>query len=197
MVTDQQLDQLIEPLDHHDDEGMALLQELHGVRPRPSSCPWESCLWLSCVCSEPYCSWSPFALCCEYTNRYEHADWMQEISGDIAHRPIHRVAIPGTHDSGAFDLTDQGHPGAKPIVAQVEPFQCLPSTPCSCGALDVVRCWSKTQGKTLREQCEGGARYLDLRLSLDTEWRGEHGMQGALRLVHGLYNRGTFKAALL
>jgi len=63
--------------------------------------------------------------------------------------------------------------------------------------LDIVRCWSKTQSKTLREQCEGGARYLDIRLSLDTGWGGEFGMYGAIRLVHGLYNKGTFKAALI
>lgn len=64
----------------------------------------------------------------------ELADWMKDLSDNT---PIQSLTIPGTHDSGAYDIT----------LAK--------------------RIWSKTQDADIKDQLKMGIRFLDIRLNLD------------------------------
>lgn len=67
-----------------------------------------------------------------------HANWMRELSDTIGTRKLHELAIPGTHDSGCFDLY----------------------------AKAATQTFSQSQNLTFTGQLDYGVRYFDLRLYL-------------------------------
>jgi len=74
-------------------------------------------------------------------------------------------------------LVDERSPEAPGIVEcgeKVQTSYCFPKcrgTPYSIGVLDIVRWWSATTSHSLREQLENGARYFDIRLALDLNFK--------------------------
>jgi len=113
----------------------------------------------------------------------------EDVWEAIRGKHISEVVLPGSHDSGAYDLTDDRSPEAPDIVAVLERCQFVCGT-CSCGLLDIVRGWSTAQGHTIPGQLQLGVRYLDLRVAWEQA-------TGQLRLCHGLYARGALDETLV
>ena len=78
--------------------------------------------------------------------------WMGQIYSVIKDRPINKLMIPGSHDSGTYDL------GTK-----ISPDSTLPSI--ISGAQ--INSLARTQYYSISEQLDRGIRYLDIRLCSD------------------------------
>ena len=91
-------------------------------------------------------------------------NWVSELFGDHKQTRLVDLILPGTHDSGSYDITGSSAPapGAPAAYAKVG---------------SIAAKWAKTQDQTLEQQLRGGIRYLDLRVALFEE---------RLVLVHGL-----------
>lgn len=108
-----------------------------------------------------------------YTGSYR-SRWMQDIWDAIAHRPLNRIALPGTHDSGTYSLTRDSElsPDAPSFSYQT---RSLAET--RARTLD----WARTQNLSLTQQLHAGVRYLDLRV-MDRDGDPKH-----LHIVHAMY----------
>ncbi|MFK0230819.1 hypothetical protein ACIQUL_34165 [Streptomyces sp. NPDC090303] len=91
--------------------------------------------------------------------------WMEQLRGTVGDRPLNRIVMPGSHDSGSWSITKN-------------------SGMCPYGeSADVARKWpalassmSRTQSGSLTRQLDAGARYFDLRLcKVDGAWYTYHG----------------------
>lgn len=97
----------------------------------------------------------------ESINLYEtkSANWMQQLAQDVKDKPIHKVLLPGTHDSAAYKV-DFVHSIGKlefmKTLVRVIPF-----------VGKIIANWTVTQSKDLYSQLEEGIRFLDLRVSYD------------------------------
>lgn len=89
-------------------------------------------------------------------------NWMGELNGNIK---LHSITLPGTHDAGAFNLTTMANKNdpAYVLVQESTKEYDLPATIVA----EIVCKFSLTQTKTIREQLDGGIRYLDLRVDYD------------------------------
>ena len=63
--------------------------------------------WFSCYCAAPYCKGG----CAEETSSRDLENWMRDTQG-VRVSPIYRIAVPGSHDSGTYDLVDERSPEA-------------------------------------------------------------------------------------
>ncbi|MBL9102512.1 MAG: ricin-type beta-trefoil lectin domain protein [Myxococcales bacterium] len=108
-----------------------------------------------------------------YTGRYR-SRWMQDIWDAIAHRPLNRIALPGTHDSGTYSMTrDSEIARDAPSVS----WQTRTLAETRARTLD----WARTQNLSLAQQLQAGVRYLDLRV-MDRD-----GDPKNLYIVHSMY----------
>lgn len=82
--------------------------------------------------------------------------WMHDLAGHIGGRRLREVAIPGSHHSGAYNLTN-----AKTV--------------------GFGRAWADAQSLTIKQQLEAGVRYLDLRLMY---YAGVLGLQEGVYVAH-------------
>ncbi|MEU6312833.1 hypothetical protein [Streptomyces sp. NPDC047014] len=91
--------------------------------------------------------------------------WMEQLAGTVGERPLNRIVMPGSHDSGSWSISKN-------------------SGLCPYGeSADVARKWpalassmSRTQSGSLTRQLDAGARYFDLRLcKVDGAWYTYHG----------------------
>ncbi|MFJ1787034.1 hypothetical protein ACIOML_22300 [Streptomyces anulatus] len=91
--------------------------------------------------------------------------WMEQMRGTVGDRPLNRIVMPGSHDSGSWSITRN-------------------SGMCPYGeSADIARKWpalaasmSRTQSGSLTQQLNSGARYFDLRLcKVDGAWYTYHG----------------------
>ncbi|KAB8033619.1 phosphatidylinositol-specific phospholipase C domain-containing protein [Fluviispira multicolorata] len=78
--------------------------------------------------------------------------WMGQIYNVIKDRPINQLMIPGSHDSGTYDLGDK-----------ISPDSTLPAI--ISGAQ--INSLARTQYYSIAEQLDRGVRYLDIRLCSD------------------------------
>nr|CAB3264931.1 PI-PLC X domain-containing protein 2-like [Phallusia mammillata] len=94
-------------------------------------------------------------------------DWMKNLSEAQKQLPISQLAIPGSHDSGAFYLDRNGplSPGEEPMFQFVKP---------------AVYNWSITQSLDFEGQLNIGIRYFDLRIAPHPETQ-------ELCVVHALF----------
>jgi hypothetical protein len=122
------------------------------------------------------------------------SSWMGTMAKSIQHKMLCRVGLPGTHDSGTFqfkeslgaspdsDLTmsiqdkleggsDGGRRGLLGSIGSVINDHILSK---------VFSSLCKTQHKSIREQLDGGIRYLDLRIV-------RHAESGKFYTCHGVY----------
>lgn len=90
-------------------------------------------------------------------------DWMSEIPND---RIFNQLIIPGTHDSGSYNINvsspfslsnDDPLPEWIEILNNILPNYLVQS---------VVAGWSKTQPETISQQLSAGIRYLDFRVAI-------------------------------
>jgi hypothetical protein len=87
----------------------------------------------------------------------KHADWMTKNFQRLAARTLGEIALPGTHDSGAYKLGDRKSPDlstAEWLIGRT---------------LNVIKPWAITQRLDIKGQLDGGVRWLDMR----TAWAGD------------------------
>lgn len=98
-----------------------------------------------------------------------YATWMEDNSAILGGKMLKECPIPGSHDSGTYDLTFRYSPDADPLFRwTVSPLAVFP--------------WAVAQAQRLDEQLANGIRYLDLRVVYGD---GPHGDD--YYLAHGLY----------
>lgn len=79
--------------------------------------------------------------------------WMALMSRHIGEKPLRQIRIPGSHDSGTYNITSES-----PIGMDASPLAEPGKT------IDAVAPWAKAQGLNFLEQLNAGIRYLDLRV---------------------------------
>jgi hypothetical protein len=85
--------------------------------------------------------------------RYDN--WMTRNFRAFVDRTLAQIALPGTHDSGAYDLSDR----KSPERSTAEWLAGL--------GLNITKPWAKTQRLDIQGQLEGGIRWLDMRTAYD------------------------------
>ncbi|MEU9256529.1 hypothetical protein AB0D66_32630 [Streptomyces sp. NPDC048270] len=91
--------------------------------------------------------------------------WMEQLSGTLGDRPLHRVVMPGSHDSGSWSITKDS--GICPYGETADVAGRWPALAASV---------SRNQSGSIVRQLDAGARYLDLRLcKVDGAWYTYHG----------------------
>ena len=109
--------------------------------------------------------------------RLDVANWMSQLVSVIADTPLHRLRLPGTHDSGAYHLsrTRMGDLPAwlRAVNAATRGIVTAPLTPFIAG-------WGEAQSTAIDGQLALGARYLDLRVVREANggYYAVHGMAG-------------------
>ncbi|XP_069141093.1 PI-PLC X domain-containing protein 2-like [Argopecten irradians] len=111
-----------------------------------------------------------------------YRSWMSELPGHLTRVPLSCLAIPGSHDSGAYALDKS----AGVSVDEPRLVSFLGSLCCGAG-LSVVNRWSVTQDLSLGQQLEAGIRYLDLRVCVKPQTADTH-------FLHGLYGTKVLTA---
>jgi hypothetical protein len=104
--------------------------------------------------------------------------WMEDLASKIGQRPLRRVVMPGTHDSGTYSIPHDGESGFAPDLIADPNWAGVASYFGQKYVLPVFAKWSRVQNKDITEQLCGGVRYFDLRVA----WDGER-----FRIVHGLW----------
>lgn len=102
------------------------------------------------------------------------SDWMRDQSRCIGHKSLLEITLPGTHDSGAYELTADLVPGytsdnIEAIIYAAE-AKGIPLE-------QAITSWSQAQDQDFYRQLQGGIRYFDLRAAWDTNsssWRAAH-----------------------
>ena len=105
----------------------------------------------------------------------DFSNWMERLPTHVQQLPLRQLAIPGSHDSGAFYLDKDSSlaPDEGSVIKNlVKVFG-------SC-AKNVVHKWSITQSESFTQQLQNGIRYLDMR----TAYRKE---KNDFYICHGLY----------
>lgn len=117
-------------------------------------------------------------------NPYSH--WMGDIAADLGGKPVYRVTLPGSHDSGTFGISGDspfahdGNPNyAQEVIDDINDklggwsriFK--PVINWLNGKLDDIQAgWSKSQTLDIGEQLQLGIRYFDLRVSYEADLDG-------------------------
>lgn len=101
----------------------------------------------------------------------QYPRWMEDMRDLIGDKSLRQIAIPASHDSGTYDLSDHIAPDARPI-SQWLPAWCTEN-------------WAKTQQMNIRQQLNAGIRALDLRIC---RFRNISGYDDHdVRIIHSLY----------
>ena len=108
--------------------------------------------------------------------------WMTELPDYVKQRPLTQLAIPGSHNSFAYNLDVDGElaPDTQESLDDTikDLVNLIPTVKI------VIHNWSKTQQLTFKQQLMAGVRYFDVRV-------GYHSPSRRLRFLHGLWV-GTF-----
>lgn len=103
-----------------------------------------------------------------------YANWMGDNISKLASKSLKDITLPGTHDSGAYNLTDSLMPGdQKDIIEELLWVAEHLLQPVG----EIVRGWGTSQDRTFYQQLEGGIRYFDIRAGWDSKtntWRAFH-----------------------
>jgi hypothetical protein len=84
-----------------------------------------------------------------------YADWMTRNFAILRGKTLAEIALPGTHDSGAYVLGDRKSPDR----STAEWLAGL--------SMNITKPWAITQRLDIRDQLEGGIRWLDMRTAFD------------------------------
>eukprot|EP00474_Spongospora_subterranea_P009471 CRZ09929.1 hypothetical protein [Spongospora subterranea] len=93
----------------------------------------------------------------------ECSNWMGQHRDMIARFPISSLAIAGSHNSGSYAIHGSRPQRAWDCDPSIARYFHLPGFP------TIVRRWAKCQTSSIRDQLLNGIRYLDVRLSCDTD----------------------------
>lgn len=95
-------------------------------------------------------------------------NWMSQLSANAKKTPLFKLGIPGTHDSGTYNLyTDE--------IYNVNDFTGIAPTI----AGPIIRAMAVTQSSDVYTQLMEGNRYIDLRFARDNK--------GRIRIVHTVF----------
>jgi hypothetical protein len=116
-------------------------------------------------------------------NNYSGSSWMSELEEHIVDKPLVRVGIPGTHDSGTHQFDEEM--GAAPDSDLTSTIQDKLGDGLLGTVTDIIlgNIFSRLcqcQDKSIQEQLEAGIRYLDLRVAYHEE-------SGKYYTCHGVY----------
>lgn len=109
-----------------------------------------------------------------------YENWMGDSISQIGDKSLKQLTLPGSHDSGAYNLTDEIIADSKP--ANLETLLWI-SEKLEISASNVIRNWAVSQRWSIYDQLIGGIRYLDLRAGWDNStqtWRAYHLQMGSL-----------------
>ncbi len=84
--------------------------------------------------------------------------WMGDLADVIGKKPINRVILPGSHDTGTYAISNQSQ--LAPDISDTLKFW-LQFDPLK---IQHLKNWAVTQNLNISEQLEMGIRYLDIRL---------------------------------
>lgn len=108
-------------------------------------------------------------------NNISPISWITRNYEQLKNKPLNRLVLPGTHDSGTFNLNGTWNRGVN------DPF--APDTDDLKRGLsflgDGYDKWAKAQERTIYQQLQDGIRYIDVRVCVDKS--------GNLKTCHGLY----------
>lgn len=104
--------------------------------------------------------------------------WMEDLANYISSYPLHEIALPGSHNSGAYALSSDAAPGTPSVYRFIPGF---------------VKRWSICQEHSVYDQLRCGARYLDLRTARTGESAAGSSDELCLKVVHGLVGVGTLE----
>lgn len=104
--------------------------------------------------------------------------WMGDLFEVLRERKLFQLTLPGTHDSGAYQLERIRTPGSRSSIPQW--VESLRQQACFQGIIDqVILDFSLTQSMPIAKQLDAGIRYLDLRVCLhDGNFHAHHGFVG-------------------
>lgn len=91
-----------------------------------------------------------------HVGRYR-SRWMEDLAAHIKDRPLNRIALPGTHDSGTYSLSPTS-PISRDASTAVYDARAVS------GMSSRVYDWALTQNLSISQQLEAGIRYLDVRV---------------------------------
>ena len=90
-------------------------------------------------------------------------NWMSQIPND---RPFNQLMIPGTHDSGTYNIQPESQFSLSPDDPLPTWFEQISNILPLSIVRPVVAGWSKTQPLTISQQLNAGIRYLDFRVGI-------------------------------
>lgn len=106
--------------------------------------------------------------------RGNYRTWMKDNYEALKTKSLYQITLPGTHDTGTYDLGEIPSPGNElpqfiKWVQQNMPFL----------SSGLIQDWSTAQSQDIEEQLKGGIRFLDLRIA---QYQGDfyihHGVLG-------------------
>uniref|UniRef100_UPI0037E84177 PI-PLC X domain-containing protein 1-like n=1 Tax=Semicossyphus pulcher TaxID=241346 RepID=UPI0037E84177 len=112
-------------------------------------------------------------------------DWMSRLPEELLDVPLWNLAIPGSHDSMSFCLDV-----SSPVLRSEPRLLRMIDRLFPCVTRPFVSRWATTQQSVLRDQCDLGIRFFDLRIARKPEGGSK------LFFAHGIYTLITVKEAL-
>lgn len=106
-----------------------------------------------------------------------NAHWMGELRQFLYNHTLFDILLPGTHDSGAYELFNEFAPDTDRRLDRLVEIANAFGIP----TFELVRVWALAQNLTIYEQLYAGARYIDFRACVDAkhaEWRTMHMLLG-------------------
>ncbi|CAB3398210.1 unnamed protein product [Caenorhabditis bovis] len=108
-------------------------------------------------------------------------NWMSRLPNELKQQSILTLCIPGSHDSGAYNLsTSQPTGHDQPMWKMLRRLSKLH------GSRTIIKRWSETQTLSITDQLNIGIRYLDVRFELIRK-HVEEGDFNNVKIVHALY----------
>jgi len=102
---------------------------------------------------------------------WSNADWMGRMG--IGNFTLQEITIPGTHDSGSYQLTDE----LVDIPLYIEEIVLI-ADELGLPVSEIINWWAQTQTRDFFTQFLDGIRYVDLRIFYDNSsniWKTHHG----------------------
>jgi len=100
---------------------------------------------------------------------------MSAMKDSIYQYSLLEITLPGTHDSGTYQLYDEVGPDQPADLADIIKIGAL----LNISTYEFIRKWSQTQNTTFYQQLSAGIRYLDIRsVWYKSDWRTEHFLVG-------------------
>lgn len=87
--------------------------------------------------------------------------WMEAAYDQIKDKTLAQLCLPGTHDSGTYQLFDELAPDAEDVIKELWNKARLGG---ATGVGDYIKSMAVTQTKSVYDQLQAGIRYIDLRV---------------------------------